>query len=290
MHHSSWLKVESSAVLYPLYRFYRRVPPRWRRPIRWALLPRWSLLTALIPLSARHQVIAGPFAGTRLLVSDQSSRLLPCYYLGTAELEIHQAVENLIARNYATVINIGAADGYYAVGLARRMPQARVIAFEAVPAFHPVIERTAAANGVADRIEIGGHCDRRTLRTTLARATPPILIVADIEGYETQLLDPSALPELNGTDLLIESHDAVVPRCTETLIDRFQSTHAVERFVARSRELEDFPPGSLPLVRKLFPKTAVELMNERRAGIQQWLCCLARTKAPAAVSATTASD
>jgi hypothetical protein len=273
MRHSSWLKVESSAVLYPLYGFYRKVPPRWRTPIRWALLPHWSLMTAVVRISARQQVLAGPFAGTRLFVSDQTSRLLPCYYLGTAELEIQEAVENLIARRYATVVNIGAADGYYTVGLARRLPEARIIAFEAVDSFRPVLERTAAANGVADRIEINGHCDRRALRAAIAGARPPILVVSDIEGYETELLDPVAIPELKGADLLIETHDESVRGCTEVMMDRFASTHAVERFVGRPRELSDLPARSLPLVRKLLPQMAIELMNERRSGPQQWLCC-----------------
>ena len=286
MRHSSWLKVESSAVLYPLYGFYRKVPPRWRTPIRWALLPHWSLMTAAIRISAREQVLAGPFAGTRLCVSDQTGRLLPCYYLGTAELEIQDAVEKLIARRYATVVNIGAADGYYTVGLARRLPQARVIAFEAVESFRPVLERTAIANGVADRIEINGHCDRRALRAAIAGAQPPILVVSDIEGYETELLDPAAIPELNGADLLIETHDASVPRCTDIMTERFRATHTVERFVGRPRALSDLPARSLPLFRKLFPKMAIELMNERRAGIQQWLCCRIRADAPARASAS----
>ncbi|HEY1541565.1 MAG TPA: hypothetical protein VGG01_04070 [Xanthobacteraceae bacterium] len=286
MRHSSWLKVESSAVLYPLYEFYRKVPPRWRVPVRWALLPHWSLMTAVVRTSARQRVLAGPFAGTRLFVSEQTGRLLPCYYLGTAELEIQDAVESLIARRYATVLNIGAADGYYAVGLARRLPKARVIAFEAVDAFRPVLERTAAANGVAHRIEIKGHCDRGALRAALAGAELPILVVSDVEGYETELLDPAAIPELKGADLLIETHDASVRGCTEIMTDRFRATHAVERFVGQPRELDDLPARSLPLFRKLFPKMTVELMNERRAGIQQWLCCRIRPDGPAKISAS----
>jgi len=273
MRHSTWLKVESSAVLYPLYGLYRKVPACWRPPIRWALLPHWSLLTAAIRVYARQRVLAGPFAGTRLFVSDQTERLLPCYYLGTAELEIQDAVEDLVAKRYATIINIGAADGYYTIGFARRLPESRIIAFEAVDSFHQVLERTAAANGVTDRIEVKGHCDRSALRTAIAHAKPPILVVADIEGYEMELLDPVAVPELERADLLIETHDAVVSGCTEIMMDRFRATHAVEQFIGRPRELGDLPPRTLPLLRKWFPKKVVELMNERRAGVQQWLCC-----------------
>ena len=258
-------------------------------------MPHWSLMTSLVPAFARHRVLQGPFTGTKLLLSGASGRLLQCYTLGTWELEIQGAIERLAARNYATIVNVGAADGYYSAGFARRMPNAQVLAFEANSELHDIIARTAAANGVADRVQIAGYCDGAALRETLARAKPPILVLADIEGYEAQLLDPIALPALHSVDLLIETHDAAVPRCTELLISRFRSTHAVERFVARPRELRDFPPGFLPLLPKLFPSAAVELMNERRTGTQQWLCCHSRTRAlasqgtPAASRAETAT-
>jgi hypothetical protein len=277
MRHSTWLKLEASPVWHSAYRMYRKLPARWRAPLRWLLLPHWTFLAALIDASARQQVVAGPFAGTKLLLSEQSARLLPCYILGTAELEIHRAIEKLVAQDYRTILNIGAADGYYAVGLARRLPAARVVAFEAIGAFHEVIESTAAVNRVADRVQVKGHCDRDVLREALASAKPPILVIADLEGYEAQLLDPSALPALQTVDLLIETHDAVVPSCTQMMVSRFRSTHRVERFVARPRELRDFPAGFLPLLPRLFPGAALELMNERRTGPQEWLCCHAQS-------------
>lgn len=289
MRHSTWLKLEASPVWHPAYRLYRKVPPRWRAPIRWILLPHWAFMTTLVRTSARDRIVAGPFAGTKLLLSEESVRLLPCYILGTAELEIHRAIEKLLARNYGTILNIGAADGYYAVGLARRAPAARVVAFESVARFHEIIERTAAANGVADRVQINGYCDRDALRAALARAKRPILVMADVEGYETQLLDPIVLPELRTVDLLIETHDAVVPRCTNLMFHRFQATHAVERFVARPRELRDFPAGFLTLLQRFFPTAALELMNERRTGIQEWLSCHARSSdAPSAANENSA--
>src|SRR5262249_36239077 len=159
MRHSTWLKLESNNVWHGAYRAYRKLPDRWRAPIRSLLIPHWTIVTAVVRAAARRRVVAGPFKGTSLQLSDVSSRLLSSYILGTAELELHGTIEKLIDRNYATILNIGAADGYYAVGFARRSPASRVIAFEAVPAFHDIITRTAAANGVSDRIEIAGHCD-----------------------------------------------------------------------------------------------------------------------------------
>src|SRR5262249_46123396 len=128
MRHSMWLKLEASPIWHPAYRLYRRLPVWCRAPLRWIATPCWTMLMLLTRSAARGGVVAGPFAGTKLLLSPVSARLLPSYLLGTAELELHGAIEELVERSYRTVLNLGAADGYYAVGLARRLPSARVVA------------------------------------------------------------------------------------------------------------------------------------------------------------------
>src|SRR5271167_4981293 len=112
------------------------------------VLPHWELATTVVRKAAHERVVAGPFGGMKLLLSDVSSRLLPSYILGSTELELRSLIERLIARNYGTILNIGAADGYYAVGFARRSPTSEIVAFEALAKFHPVIERTARLNNV----------------------------------------------------------------------------------------------------------------------------------------------
>jgi predicted O-methyltransferase YrrM len=236
------------------------------------------LLTA-IRVSSRQRVIMGPFAGTRLLLSPQSARLLPSYLLGTAELELHGAIEQLLTTPYRTILNIGAADGYYAVGLARRLPSARVIAFEIVPELRRTVGRSAAANHVAGRVEIAGRCGQEALRQSFERADGPVLVVADIEGEEAVLLDPQAVPHLRTADLLVELHDAIAPGASDLLIERFSATHDIQQFVARPRTVQDFPAGFLPILPALFPRAALELMNERRSETQKWLCCRARMSA-----------
>ena len=114
------------------------------------------------------------------------------YLLGSQERELHEAIERIVATGYGTVINVGAADGYYAVGLALRSPGTRVIAFEALAEMHPVIARVAALNRVGDRVAIFGACGIADLRRALAAAGPKTLVVMDIEGGEAKLLDPEA--------------------------------------------------------------------------------------------------
>ena len=286
MRHATWLKIEASPFWSSVYRRYRTLPESLRRPLRAVTMPRWQVATSVVRHAARHRAVAGPFRGMRIELSPLSSRHLLGYILGTQELELHEAIDEIVAHDYQTILNIGAADGYYAVGLAMRLPQARVAAFEALPEFHPLIARTAAANGIVDRITIAGTCDAALLRSRLQAAEAPALIVMDIEGGEVDLLDPVTVPQLSHADILVETHDAFVPTATETLISRFRETHELVCYVARPRVVDDFPEHFLPGLRRWLPDLAVELMNERRTGLQRWLLLTAKT--PVSATAITA--
>src|SRR5262245_23301735 len=91
-------------------------------------------------------VSGGPFAGLRYPGLEPLS--LGPKLLGLYERELHGAVEDAIRAQPGVIVNVGAADGYYAVGLARRCPDARVVAYEADPAQRALLQRVASANGV----------------------------------------------------------------------------------------------------------------------------------------------
>src|SRR2546425_613282 len=71
----------------------------------------------------RFGVLFGPFAGMRLVAE---TAFLP-ELLGIWEQELHPVIEGLIAADPDLVVNVGGANGYYAVGLARRIPRAAVV-------------------------------------------------------------------------------------------------------------------------------------------------------------------
>jgi hypothetical protein len=278
MRHATWLRLEASPFWHDLYRHYRRLPDSVRAPLRTLIMPHWHLAARLVRIAARHEVVAGPFRGMKIQLSPLSSRHLLGYILGSQELELREVIGRIIERGYGTILNVGAADGYYAVGLALRSPSTRVEAFETLAEFHPLIEGSARLNGVSARIALRGMCDANALRQRLESATLPALVVMDIEGAEVGLLDPRSIPELRHTDILVETHDAFVAQATDTLVDRFWQTHNVECYTAQARILHDFPDDFLPAFRRWFPRLAVDLMDERRPGVQRWLFLTAKCR------------
>ena len=154
--------------------------------------------------------------------------------LGTYELELHEVISKLIDVGPDIVIDIGAAEGYYAVGLAKRLPKCRVRAFESEQAGRDLLVEMARNNNVADRIEVYGTCQPSDLAAGIL-GTGRFALVVDVEGYEVTLLDPDRLPDLKHAWILVELHSFVEANIPEVLFSRFQASHDITKIDARPR-------------------------------------------------------
>ncbi|MCU0902907.1 MAG: hypothetical protein MUE83_03415 [Tabrizicola sp.] len=190
-------------------------------------LAKWRSLVLANTIAARmgDVVPAGPFAGMRYPVQASEGGRAP-RLLGAYEASLHPVLETVIARGYPQIFDIGAAEGYYAVGLARRMPGATIHARDTDPRARALCTDLARANGVEARVRVGpgvGHDDLALC------AQAPTFILCDIEGAEAALLDPTRAPALAKADILVEVHEAGQPGLVATLTQRFTSTHSVTR-------------------------------------------------------------
>ena len=170
-------------------------------------------------------VMQGPLKGLYFLEQSAEgchvAKLLGCY-----EQPLQPYIQQAIDAGYPTILNIGCAEGYYAVGMARRMPDTTVFAYDLNEAALPVCRELAQRNGVADRVHVGGLF---TPADFSAYADRPhrVLVLCDIEGAERDLLNPQAAPSLAGMDLIVESHECLLPGITAELVARFSPTHHV---------------------------------------------------------------
>lgn len=179
-----------------------------------------------------HIITHGPFKGMIYKTAASEGGYVP-RRLGIYEASLAPVIEAIVRKDYPTILDIGAAEGYYAVGLARRMPATRIVACDSNPAARNLCIHLAAANDVAieTRGEIG-HSD--------IAAFGPDLVICDIEGGEDALLDPAACPDLAFSDILVEVHEGVRPGLTARLTKRFAASHRITRI---DRALD---PAGLP--------------------------------------------
>jgi hypothetical protein len=150
---------------------------------------------------------------------DLLPKLLGCY-----EVELQPSLASFVETKPGLVINVGAAEGYYAVGLARLLPDVFAHAFDNAEAAGDICREAARLNGVETRISTAGTCTPEILQLLLPRANNPLLI-CDCEGYERDLLDPHKVPALAGTTIVAECHDFIDASITQTLADRLGASH-----------------------------------------------------------------
>ena len=183
--------------------------------------------------------------------------------LGSFELELHRVVEEVVRQRFPIIINIGCAEGYYAVGLARVLPDARVHAFDRDPSFRHLCGAMAALNSVEDRVTIYGAATPDQLQT-LAQ-DQRVLIFCDCEGCERELLDPSGIPSLRGASIVVEMHDFIDRATSGTLLKRFEQTHVIAVIDSSNRD-----PRKYDELEALPDEDAALAVDEFRPEQMQW--------------------
>lgn len=227
---------------------------------------RWNAIAWRVAKETGFKVAAGPFKGLDLKPTGEP-RIREL--LGVYEEELHPWIEMLVSHGYKSVIDIGAACGYYAVGLATRTPGVNVLAFEQQKVEAEVLARVAERNGVSSRLTVRGHCDQRSLAEAL-EGRGGSLIVSDCEGAEFHLLEPSKIPALYSCDLLVEVHGYLDLSLSQALEGRFQNSHWLFRITPR------IPADNLSADPTQQEKSLSQIPSELRPAGAYWLLLLRR--------------
>lgn len=199
------------------------------------LLGRWRSQLLVNTYRAREgsQIWSGPFKGMEYVEAQTEGALIP-RLLGSYECELHPHIQRLAAEGLDCVIDVGCAEGYYAVGLARLMPTAAVYAYDIDAAARDACARLAERNGVADRVTIGEEFKPDGFQAFAGRRA---LVMVDTEGAETDILQPELSPALAGMNIIVETHDLFRPGTLETLKSRFAATHDVLRVDTQAKTM-----------------------------------------------------
>lgn len=218
-----------------------------------------TILAALLP---KH-VLTGPFSGMHYIAQSTGSVLVP-KLTGSYESELWPILRAVHPSDYDLFVDVGAAEGYYAVGVAKYLFQNTIptIAFEAASRGQKQIQMLAQRNGV-QHITIKGFCDCSDLVDVLADKRG--FLIVDIEGGEAGLLNPIVVPDLLNCDMLVELHPEQVEGVRALLMNRFKNSHTVEEiYPDTKKQLND---TALPRWTRRFRPYMV---NEFR-GNQSWL-------------------
>ena len=188
--------------------------------------------------------------------------------IGSYESELHGAVMAIIRQRPPVIVNIGCAEGFYAVGLARACPRSTIHAFDVERTNRRRCAQLASLNGVANRVHVHSACTEGSLmQLPLANAA----IVADCEGCEAEVFSPTAVSALDGATILIEVHEGEYTDMLPKLMGRFEATHTAEVTPSRGRDWEDYPE-----LTELRAEERMLALDEFRPETMRWLLLRSR--------------
>ena len=183
--------------------------------------------------------------------------------IGSYEFELVPLLKSLLANKYNTIINIGSAEGYYAVGFAITNKISSIIAVDPLSKARDYLNKLAIANNVTPRIQFYRLVTARRMNKWINGRS---LIFMDCEGAEVGLLNPHKCSKLHQADILVEVHEFVEEGISERIMARFSLTHKVT-FIAQTNRAAD----NFDILKDIDKQIAEELMNEKRPANIHWL-------------------
>jgi SAM-dependent methyltransferase len=220
-------------------------------------------------LTVRH----GPFKGMRYPEFSSAGSMLWPKLLGSYEQELHPLIEEVCRGQYTEIINIGCGEGYYTVGLALRIPGARVFAYDIDERALKLCQKMAGLNGVSHRVFFSRVCTGEVLKDF--PFTGRGLIFCDCEGCEKDLFIPPVVANLTGCDLIIELHDLLDIHISTYIGSLFQETHD-QIYVGSVDDLKKAKTYDYEEIRGLDLPTRKQILAEHRPAWMEWVFLRAR--------------
>lgn len=185
--------------------------------------------------------------------------------LGIYEDELHQFIVDAGTRQPDLVINVGCAEGYYAVGMATMLPKSQIIAVDINNICTEICQENSNANNTDNIQVVLQEVDTTWLSTRLKDSQNPF-IVMDCEGAELSLLNFTEVPELAKASVLVECHDCIIDGITYVLTERFKNTHTIVKQDQTAKDSYQFD-----FLRQFSDCDKWALVHEGRPSTMSWL-------------------
>ena len=222
------------------------------------------ILSSKISKIYNNTVQQGPFKGMIINEDqfwgpgDRSSKILGLY-----EKEIQDLIVSIQKdKNYSTFVDIGGADGFFAIGSLVNNLFEKCEVFEISKRGRNSIQKNSKKNNVYDSIKIHDKASKRSL--IKIDNINNSLILCDIEGGEYELFDEKLINEIYPSDIIIEIHKDK----ENSLVNfekRFTKTYSLTKITQEPRSLKNFKE-----LENINDNNRALIMSEGRSGIQEW--------------------
>lgn len=169
---------------------------------------RREMLGRRIHEMADGRVLYGDFNGLQLVSYRWGARDIGSMIFGEYERHIVELI-NQLDKSYSTFIDVGAADGFFAVGFLYNNRMLNSICFESSSEGRDSIAINARANLVEEKVLILGTASQKFAMELSAESGIELdkcIFLFDIEGAEFELLSRENLSILRNSILVVELH------------------------------------------------------------------------------------
>jgi hypothetical protein len=210
----------------------------------------------------------GPFRGFKLTTESWWSNTDRAQLLGLYEQEILQTLQDIPER-YTVFIDLGAADGYYGIGVLINDLFERSYCFEQNVTSRDLIAKNASADKVSDRIEVRGYASKTFHNEIPADVLNKAVLFVDIEGAEFDFLDSEMYGAFRNSIVIVELHewfyDDGLAR-VQRMRNAAAATHTAIEFTMGSRDLSKFLE-----LRTMHDDDRWLICSEGRGQLMTWL-------------------
>ena len=213
-------------------------------------------------------VANGPFTGMLMNSQTWGGFDINAKILGTYESHVIDELIAISQANPGPFIDIGAADGFFAIGAVISGIAKETYAFEADASSRRSIAINAADNNLVEQIQIREIANTQTISDVLKKEQKAKILI-DIEGGEYELLDYDFLDKISNCDVIVELHPSLVKhgfKKQEELILRLQKHFYVEFF-----QKTILPTVSFPELVNLSDDKRLLALSENRAFEMWWI-------------------
>jgi len=165
-------------------------------------------------------------------------------------------------------IDIGAADGYFAVGMAYSKIYSEVYAFEISSKGQEKIISNASRNLCSEAVHVFGEASITSLEKLINNETKSTVLI-DIEGAEYNLLSNEMLSLLSGNYVICELHPWLIENGEELQNELLNRVSQIFNFELISRE--SYSPNLFPEFDDLSDEERLVAVGEGRAKNMKWL-------------------
>jgi len=222
------------------------------------------ILSSKISKIYNNTVQQGPFKGMIINEDqfwgpgDRSSKILGLY-----EKEIQDLIVSIQKdKNYSTFVDIGGADGFFAIGSLVNNLFKKCEVFEISKKGRISIQKNSKQNNVYDSIKIHDKASKRSL--IKIDNINNSLILCDIEGGEYELFDEKLINEIYPSDIIIEIHKDK----ENSLVNfekRFTKTYSLTKITQEPRSLKNFKE-----LENINDNNRALITSEGRSYVQEW--------------------